>query len=67
MQKVKEIKGHLYVYDTDLRPKDDEWRYDEFGAAVIRHSTGQYQYKVIGSSNPVLNLPLKPEDLINLS
>lgn len=64
MQKVKEIKGHLYVYDTGIRPQGDEWRYDEFGAAVIRHTTGQYQYKVIGSSNPRLELPLKAEHLI---
>lgn len=64
MIKIKEIKGHLYVYDTEIRPKGEEWRYDTGGLCVIQHSTGQYQYKVIGSTNPILDLPLKPEHLI---
>lgn len=64
MVKIREIKGHLYVYDTDIKPKDNEWRYDGFGACVIQYSTGQYQYKVIGSTNPILELPIKPEHLL---
>ena len=64
MIKVTELKGHLYAYDTDLKPKGDEWRRDGFTGDIIRHFTGQRQYKVIGSSNPDLGLPLKPEHLI---
>lgn len=64
MTKVTEIKGHLYAYDTEIRPIGDEWRRDAFTGDIIRESTGQYQYKVIGSTNPILDLPLKPEHLI---
>lgn len=64
MRKTTEIKGHLYVYDTEIRPNGDEWRYDNFGGDIIRESTGQYQYKVVGSTNPKLELPLLPEHLL---